>query len=651
MPWPLSLAALAFLAALSSSAASVGSRRQITPAIEQYIEQVNAARYAVSVIQADNATALCEQDTPPQQWDGEKYSSAVAVQLICEAAVGIVVFSNLNKAATDLDLAFAALKNLQQSRPSGLDAQQCADFDPGTLNEAGLDGEAIGSLFCSRATVSPAAPVSPSSSSTTQSGATSVAEVSSGAFTTFSETPSSLALQPPLTTSDTPTSSLQVPVSTPSPPAISSPVSSVGTVSMPSTPSPPTHESLRPNVSSSDLAITSSLVFASVTSNTSSTQRATPSEPAPVSSANLPPSMSTSGANTTSTPSFLTSNSATTSIGNDSVSSMTAPALPTSSSTLPTSSSSNPTVPTVSPSTENPTTILAAPENITSTTTYSSLIPIGGFPLSTFQTPITPAMSGSMATTASSQVIGVTSSANMSTRSSLEQHTSSSSMWLLLTTETTTSGGIPAPTLTSRASTGFLSTASSNKPVVVLSSSDGVPVGTAAVPLGNSTVAWTWTASRPNSTALSSLPLSRNMTRGSPFTTSTIPTMASGSVNNTPSTTLPSMPALSPYAVPSAMPIPAAQVTVTVYEVIWVAYVTPTALLNRLRGGDADLTMISTHVKITPDITAFGTLGIDSPAAEQTTRTVSGLAAVPPSSRAAHVEITGTVATLSSCDC
>ncbi|KAK5684773.1 hypothetical protein LTS10_002847 [Elasticomyces elasticus] len=141
-----------------------GHRRQATTDAEHDIEDVNAARYALSVIQAGNATSTCGQPDPSSSWNGSAYSSALAEQLItdyassCEVAIGIDVFSDVAAAMTNLDLVFAALQSLQQTQSSNVGAQTCASFDPSTLNEAGLDGEAIRALICSTITASSASP-------------------------------------------------------------------------------------------------------------------------------------------------------------------------------------------------------------------------------------------------------------------------------------------------------------------------------------------------------------------------------------------------------------------------------------------------------------------------------------------------------------
>ncbi|TKA61159.1 hypothetical protein B0A55_11569 [Friedmanniomyces simplex] len=154
----------------AAPARSSSFTRQAASDIEQDIQQVNAARYTVSVLQAGNATTVCNQPNSTSEWDGATYYPALAEQLICEAAIGIVVFPDLNAAATDLELVFTALQSLQQTQNSNVDAQTCAGFDPSTLDAAGLDGEAIESLICSAATSISAVPPATSTASPSETG-------------------------------------------------------------------------------------------------------------------------------------------------------------------------------------------------------------------------------------------------------------------------------------------------------------------------------------------------------------------------------------------------------------------------------------------------------------------------------------------------
>jgi len=57
-------------------------RRQTAPDIEQYLEQVNAARYAVDVLQVNNATNVCNSPNSTSEWDGAAYDPVLAEQLV-----------------------------------------------------------------------------------------------------------------------------------------------------------------------------------------------------------------------------------------------------------------------------------------------------------------------------------------------------------------------------------------------------------------------------------------------------------------------------------------------------------------------------------------------------------------------------------------
>lgn len=57
-------------------------RRQTAPDIEQYLEQVNAVRYAVDVLQANNATSVCNSPNSTSEWTAVAYDPTLAEQLM-----------------------------------------------------------------------------------------------------------------------------------------------------------------------------------------------------------------------------------------------------------------------------------------------------------------------------------------------------------------------------------------------------------------------------------------------------------------------------------------------------------------------------------------------------------------------------------------
>ncbi|GAB1730438.1 hypothetical protein NU195Hw_g2034t1 [Hortaea werneckii] len=121
---------------------------------------VRAAIYAAQVIEAGNAIEVCgqaEAETEPP------YDAELARTLVCEAAVGIDVFSESSDAVSDLTLALAGLESLAGSSNSPGENLLCNDPPIMPLNEAGLDGPGIWTLICTPSNSATASTPTPTS--------------------------------------------------------------------------------------------------------------------------------------------------------------------------------------------------------------------------------------------------------------------------------------------------------------------------------------------------------------------------------------------------------------------------------------------------------------------------------------------------------
>ncbi|KAI6856008.1 hypothetical protein KC343_g636 [Hortaea werneckii] len=179
--------------------------------IDEQIRQVRAAIYAAQVIEAGNAIEVCgqaEAETEPP------YDTELARTLICEAAVGIDVFSESSDAVSDLTLARAGLERLAGSSNSPAENLPCNDPPIMPLNEAGLDGPGIWTLICTpftSATASTSTPTSGLEGNESQDGQTmsTLSQSATMPGTTLSVTEASATSAAPiesLTTSSTFTS-------------------------------------------------------------------------------------------------------------------------------------------------------------------------------------------------------------------------------------------------------------------------------------------------------------------------------------------------------------------------------------------------------------------------------------------------------------
>ncbi|KAI7544488.1 hypothetical protein KC331_g6780 [Hortaea werneckii] len=155
------LPALVSLPLLTASSPFV--KRQSGTSIEDIdaqIRQVRAAAYAAQVIEAGDAIDVCGQAEPET---GPPYDAELARTLICEAALGIDVFSESSNAVSDLNLALAGLERVAGSSNTLAENLPCNDPPVKPLNEAGLDGPDIWTLICEASNTATATTATPTS--------------------------------------------------------------------------------------------------------------------------------------------------------------------------------------------------------------------------------------------------------------------------------------------------------------------------------------------------------------------------------------------------------------------------------------------------------------------------------------------------------
>ncbi|KAI7544304.1 hypothetical protein KC331_g6891 [Hortaea werneckii] len=145
------------------TASSPFGKRQSGPSIEEIdaqIRQVQAAVVAAQVIEAGDAIDACGQAEPETE---PPYDAELARTLICEAAIGIDVFSESSNAGADLNLALAGLERVAGSSSTPAENLSCNDPPVRPLNEAGLDGPGIWTLICEASNTATATTSTPTS--------------------------------------------------------------------------------------------------------------------------------------------------------------------------------------------------------------------------------------------------------------------------------------------------------------------------------------------------------------------------------------------------------------------------------------------------------------------------------------------------------
>ncbi|KAK5109174.1 hypothetical protein LTR62_007259 [Meristemomyces frigidus] len=184
-----------------SDAASVEThiapRQNSADTITTYLNQINAARYAVSVFQAGTENTLCRDPDPADMYQGEPYDANMAAELICEESIGITIFPDLTQAARDLDVAYTGLQDVGNGISPGT---SCQMLDLGTLDAGGINGTAVQGLICgfvagsnSSSVVVAGSTVSGSSTDAAGLTTTIASSVNAGASTSGGNTGSSIS--------------------------------------------------------------------------------------------------------------------------------------------------------------------------------------------------------------------------------------------------------------------------------------------------------------------------------------------------------------------------------------------------------------------------------------------------------------------------
>lgn len=154
MGQPLITALLYTVVIAAITAKPIERRQTPAPLIDEYITQVRTALYVISSLQTFNYSDSCNDLDLPARLDSYGYDGEYAEQLLCEAAVGIQIFTDLDRAETDATNALEALESLKGSQ-AGVGGPQwassCGSVGVRTLNEAGLDGFGIRDAICSAA--------------------------------------------------------------------------------------------------------------------------------------------------------------------------------------------------------------------------------------------------------------------------------------------------------------------------------------------------------------------------------------------------------------------------------------------------------------------------------------------------------------------
>ncbi|KAK3723535.1 hypothetical protein LTR37_001787 [Vermiconidia calcicola] len=200
---PLSLRSLCSLILVSTLATCtpLHRRQDSVEDIPEYSKQVRTAIYVIDNIRAGNASDSCAAVHLAEQLDLGGYDGKYGHGLLCEAAIGIEIFSDLERASNDMRTALEGLSSAQ----SGDNApDRCQILNVDTLNEAGLDGAAIRSAICGAA-VSASPTSSTTGSTATSSQSATALKPTATAVTSSSEASSSSTPESGMEQSSTPT--------------------------------------------------------------------------------------------------------------------------------------------------------------------------------------------------------------------------------------------------------------------------------------------------------------------------------------------------------------------------------------------------------------------------------------------------------------
>ncbi|KAK3713018.1 hypothetical protein LTR37_008703 [Vermiconidia calcicola] len=199
----LSLYPLCSLILISTLAicTSLHHRQDFLEDIPEYAKQVRTAIYVIENLRAGNASDSCADAGLVEQLDLGGYDGAYCHGLLCEAAIGIEIFSDLERASGDMRTTLEGLSSAQSGENA---SDRCQMLNVNTLNEAGLDGASIRSAICGPTDSTSSTP-STAGTTTTSSQSAIAFEPTATAVTSLSEATSSSTPDPETEQLSTPT--------------------------------------------------------------------------------------------------------------------------------------------------------------------------------------------------------------------------------------------------------------------------------------------------------------------------------------------------------------------------------------------------------------------------------------------------------------
>ncbi|GAB7357998.1 hypothetical protein MBLNU230_g0164t1 [Neophaeotheca triangularis] len=116
--------------------------------LDDYVYQVNTARFAIGIIRSGQAAMSCDPANLVEVYNEQGYDGQYAQQLLCASAAGFDLFPDVEEALHGTDITLAALR-ARRANPAGtLRGVDCDAFDVDVLYQADLDGAAIQDLVC-----------------------------------------------------------------------------------------------------------------------------------------------------------------------------------------------------------------------------------------------------------------------------------------------------------------------------------------------------------------------------------------------------------------------------------------------------------------------------------------------------------------------
>ncbi|KAK5173729.1 uncharacterized protein LTR77_002410 [Saxophila tyrrhenica] len=142
------LASLLFSTLLQVQALAVERRQDASSDVGPYISQIRTALYVIASTKADNTSASCADSSLPAMLDSEGYYGTYAHQLLCETAIGIQIWPDIDQASDDLTATLEDLYSVQSGGTAAARADSCRAINLATLDQAGLDGSGMQDVVC-----------------------------------------------------------------------------------------------------------------------------------------------------------------------------------------------------------------------------------------------------------------------------------------------------------------------------------------------------------------------------------------------------------------------------------------------------------------------------------------------------------------------